>query len=144
LVNSSGTREGEPAGLHSADQGQGKYRARNVVEGVLRDYRLGHFGAEFQPVEQGDEDGGVCRGQYRSYEQGHREADAERGGDHQRDDEGCQEYAGQDEQAEAYGGPGDNLQRDAGAAVELAMSCESSPAPSMRPRSRRMCSMSTL
>src|SRR5215207_6975995 len=113
-----GTREGEPAGLHGADQCQGKYCARNVVEGRLGDYRLGHFGAKFQPVEQGDEDSRVCRGQYRSYEQGHREADAEHGGDHQRDDEGCQEYAGQDEQAEAYGGRGDNLQRDAGAAVE--------------------------
>src|ERR687897_3944419 len=36
----------------------------------------------------------------------------------ERDDDGRQEYAGQDEQAEAHSGPGDHLQRDAGAAVE--------------------------
>lgn len=148
------------------------------------------LGRSFRGVEQGDEDGGICRGQDRSNEQGHRESDAEHGGDHKRDDKGRQEYAGQDEQAEAYGGTRDHAQRDAGAAVEqdeghpfveqelgthpaerirdepehrrpykapaatsttiwgsfmaVARSCQISPAPSMRPKSRRMCSMSTL
>jgi hypothetical protein len=185
----SRTREREPAGLHNADERQGQYRARNIVESRLGDDCLGYFGAEFQAVEQGDEDGGVCGGQDRSDEQGHRERDAEHGGDPKRDDEGCQEYARQDEQAEAYGGTRDHTQRDAGAAVEqdeghtyveqelgahpaerigdepehegpirapaatsttiwgslmtVAMSCESSPAPSMRPKLRRMCSISS-
>jgi hypothetical protein len=76
------------------------------------------LGRSFRRSNRGDEDGGVCRGQDRSDEQGHRERDAEHGGDHKRDDEGCQEYARQDEQAETYGGTRDHTQRDAGAAVE--------------------------
>src|SRR5918997_3575239 len=103
---------------HAADERQGQHSASDVVEGLLGDYRLGHFGAQFQAVEQGDEDGGICRGQDRSSEQGHRESDAEHGGDYKRDDKSRQEYAGQDEQAEAYGGTRDHTQRDAGATVE--------------------------
>ena len=38
--------------------------------------------------------------------------------DHERDDYGRDEHAGQDEQPEADGGTGDHAQRDAGAAVE--------------------------
>jgi hypothetical protein len=85
--------------------GQGQHRGSDVVERRLGDDRLGHLGTEFQAVEQGDEDGGVCSGQDRSNEQGYRKSDAEGGGDHQRYDEGCQQYAWQDEQAEAHGGP---------------------------------------
>src|SRR5215217_4986035 len=92
----SRTREREPAGLHNADERQGQYCARNIVEGRLGDDSLGYFGAEFQAVEQGDEDGGVCRGQDRSDEQGHRERDAEQERDYKRDDDGREQYTGED------------------------------------------------
>ena len=49
----SRTRERESTGLHNADERQGQHRASNVVEGRLGDDRLGHFGAQFQAVEQG-------------------------------------------------------------------------------------------
>ena len=39
---------------------------------------------------------GVCRGQDRSDEQGHRERDAEHGRDHKRDDDGREQYTGED------------------------------------------------
>jgi hypothetical protein len=122
LVNSSAGPENvnEPASATPTSV-RGKHRASNVVEGRLRDNRLGDFGAEFQAVEQGDEDSRVCRGQDCPNEQGNGKSDAEHGGDHERDDNGCQEYAGQDEQAQAYGGLGDHTQLDAGAAVEQDM-----------------------
>jgi hypothetical protein len=67
--------EGEPAGLDDADERQGEHRGRNVVEGGLCDDRLGHFGPEFQALEEGNEYRGVRRGQHGSYEQGHGEGD---------------------------------------------------------------------
>ena len=76
------------------------------------------LGRSFRRSNRGDEDGGIRRGQDRSHEQGNRESDAEHGGDRKRDDKCRQEYARQDEQAEAYGSTRDHTQRDAGAAVE--------------------------
>ena len=119
MANSSaGPARVNSAGLDDPDEGQGEHRAGDVVEGGLGDDRLGHFGPELQAVEEGDEDRGVRRCQHGSYEQGHGEGDSEHGRDHERDDYGRDEHAGQDEQPEADGGTGDHAQRDAGAAVE--------------------------
>ena len=53
----SRTGERESAGLHNAYERQGQHRPTSLK--VTRRSVWDHFGAEFQAVEQGDEDGGI-------------------------------------------------------------------------------------
>jgi hypothetical protein len=105
-------------GLDHLDQGQDQHRPRNVVEGGLGDHRLGDLRPQAEPLEEGDEDGRVGRGEHRADHERHKQAHPEYRGDDRGDDEGGYEDARQDEQAETDGGTRDHAQRDAHPAVK--------------------------